>query len=64
MRVSFAVHIMNDRLLEIDETFKLRINSSSLSNSVIVNSPSETTVNIMDNDRKLLICFDTMLLCE
>ena len=54
-RVSFDVNIMNDNLLELDETFKLRINSSSLPNRVIVNSPSETTVTIMDNDRKLAI---------
>ena len=54
-RVSFDVYIMNDRLLEIDETFKLRINSSSLSKRVIINSPSEVTVTIMDKDRKLLI---------
>ena len=51
-RVSFDVYIMNDRVLEIDETFKLRINSSSLPNCVIVNSPNEVTVTIVDNDRK------------
>ena len=46
---------MNDNLLEMDEMFKLRINSNSLPNRVIVNNPSEVTVYIMDNDRKLLI---------
>ena len=51
-RVSFDVYIMNDRVLEIDEIFKLRINSSSLPNRVIVNSPNEVTVTIVDNDRK------------
>ena len=44
---------MDDNLLEIDEMFKLTINSSSLPNRVIVNNPSESTVTIMDNDRKL-----------
>ena len=57
-RVSFAVYIINDRLLEINETFMLRINSSSLPNRVFINSPSETTVTIMDNDCKLLILFN------
>ena len=52
-RVSFDMIIMNDNLMEINETFKLRINSSSLPNRVIVNSPNETTVTIMDNDRKI-----------
>ena len=51
-RVSFDVNIMNDRLLEINEVFKLGINSSSLPNRVIVSSPNEVTVTIMDNDRK------------
>ena len=48
---------MDDNLLETDEMFKLTINSSSLPNRVIVNNPSESTVTIMDNDRKLLILF-------
>ena len=48
---------MDDNLLEIDEMFKLTINSSSLPNRVIVNNPSESTVAIIDNDRKLLILF-------
>ena len=45
---------MNDRLLEINEVFKLRINPSSLPNRVIVASPNETTVTIRDDDCKLL----------
>ena len=47
---------MDDNLLETDEMFKLRITSSSLPNRVIVNSPSEVTVAIMDNDSELFIC--------
>ena len=45
---------MDDRLLEINEAFKLGISSSSLPNNVIVTSPNETTVTIMDDDCKLL----------
>ena len=59
-RVSFDVNIMNDNLLEIDEMFKLTITSSSLSNRVIVNSPSEVTVTIMDNDSELFILLNIM----
>ena len=55
-RVLFDVNITNDRLLEINETFKLRINCSSLPNRVIVTSPNETTITIIDNDCKLLTC--------
>ena len=54
-KVSFNVNIMDDNLLEIDEMFKLRITSSSLPNRVIVNSPSEVTVAIMDIDSELFI---------
>ena len=54
-RVSFNLNIRSDKLLEINETFKLRIDSSSLPNRVIVNSPNKTTVTIMDDDCKLLI---------
>ena len=59
-RISFDVNIMNDNLLETDEMFKLRINSSSLPNRVIVNSPSEVTVAIMDNDSELFILLNIM----
>ena len=51
---------MDDRFLEINETFKLRINSSSLPNRVIVTSPNETTITIIDDDRKLLILFNAL----
>ena len=54
-RVSFDVNVMDDNLLENDEMFKLRINSSSLPNRVFVNRPSEVTVTIKNNDRKLWI---------
>ena len=51
---------MDDRLLEIDETFKLGIDSSSLPNNVIIASPNETTVTIMDDDCKLLILLNIL----
>ena len=59
-RVSFDVNIMGDRLLEVNETFKLRINCSSLPSRVVVTSPNETTVTIIDDDCKLLTLFNTL----
>ena len=53
--VSFDVTIMGDRVLESDETFQLIINSSLLPNRVTVDNPSEVTVTIVDNDRKLFL---------
>ena len=46
------MYIMDDKLLEINETFKLWISSNSLPNNVIVTSPNETTVIIIDDDCK------------
>ena len=59
-KVLFDVNIMDDNLLQIDQMFKLRINSSSLPNRVIVTSPSEVTVTIMNDDCKLLILLNIM----
>ena len=54
--VSFSVGITDDNILESNERFQLSINSSSLPNRVTIGNPSEVTVTIVDNDRKLLIC--------
>ena len=54
--VSLNVTIMDDSILESNETFQLIIISSSLPNRVTVDNPSVVTVTIVDNDRKLLIC--------
>jgi len=53
--VSFNVRIKGDEILESDETFKLSISSKTLPSGVTVNDPSEVTVNIIDNDCKLLV---------
>ena len=39
-------------MLEDDESLILTINPSSLSTGVIVGTPGEATVTIVDNDRK------------
>ena len=55
--VSLNVTIINDVLLEYNETFQLsiNINSSSLPNRVTVDNHNEVTVTIVDNDSKLII---------
>ena len=55
--VSLDVTIMDDNILESNETFQLSINSSSLPNRVTVDNPSVVTVTIVDNDCKIIkIC--------
>ena len=51
---SFNVDIIDDGILENNETFELSINSSTLPSSVNINNPSKLTVTIVDNDGKLL----------
>ena len=51
--VPFKVSLNDDDILEENETFILTINQSSLPSGVTVSNPSVTTVNIVDNDRKL-----------
>ena len=55
-KVTLNVTIMNDMILENNETFKLSINSNSLSNRVTVEDPSGVNVTIVDNDSKLIKC--------
>ena len=53
-RTQFDVLIMDDNILEYDETFELRINASSLPNRVSVGSVQQATVNISDEDSKFV----------
>ena len=50
--VSFDVPINDDMILEDDESLILTINPSSLPTGVIVGTPGQATVTIVDNDRK------------
>ena len=59
-RMSFNVPIINDVLLESNETFTLSINQISLPESVTLVDPDQTTVTIVANDCKyklLIMCF-------
>ena len=51
--VPFKVSLTDDTILEENENFILTINQSSLPTGVTVGDPSQTTVTIVDNDRKL-----------
>ena len=50
--VQFNVSINDDNIFEGNETFNLSINSSTLPSKIIVGSPGQTTVTIVDNDGK------------
>ena len=51
-RVSFNVSILDNNILENDETFILTIEHSSLPNNVDVGTPNETKITIVDDDGK------------
>ena len=52
-RVKFSGYrIFDDTLVEIDESFDLIIDQSSLPNSVALGDPCETKLTIVDNDSK------------
>ena len=53
--VPFNVSITDDNIHEIDENFMLTINATSVPTSVSVGNPSQATVTIVDDDRKLLL---------
>ena len=55
LRVPFNVSIINDNILEDNETFNLIINPSSLPSEVIVTDRSQAIVTIVDDDGMLTI---------
>ena len=52
--VPFDISITDDRILEGNENFMLTIDSSSLPDdgTVVVGNPGQSTVTIVDDDRK------------
>ena len=54
-RMSFAILINNDDILEEDEIFNLKINAQLLPDSVTAGDPGQTTVTILANDRKHIV---------
>ena len=53
--VSFNVSIIDDNTLELNETFTLTIDPSSLVSHLNVSNPDHSTVIIVDNDGKSTI---------
>lgn len=51
-RVVFNVSIMNDNLLEGNETFVLIISSSSIPSGVNITDPAQAVVTIVDDEGK------------
>ena len=51
---TFYVQIMDDKIIEGNETFILTIKESTLPNNIVLGSFGGTIVNIVDNDRKSL----------
>ena len=50
---NYCINIADDNVLEMDEDFKLKFNKSALTlnhPNVIVTSPDEAQVNILDNE--------------
>ena len=48
--VNHCIIIKDDNVLEMDEDFKLKFNKSALNPNIIVTSPDEAQVNILDNE--------------
>ena len=49
-RISLDISVADDNILENDERFNLRVNPSSLPDSVTVGDPGQITVIILTND--------------
>ena len=57
--VSFSILITNDNKKEKNETFHLVIDSSSLPDGVVVDTPSQAIITIVDvTKRKILLAID------
>ena len=50
INVKFDVTIMEDNVVENDETINLAITSNMLPNRITLGNPGRTVVTIMDND--------------
>ena len=55
--VKFSVTIMDDNILETDETINLAINSNALPNKITRANPGRAVVTIVDNDGQFLKIF-------
>ena len=58
--VSFSILITNDNIKENNETFHLVIDADSLPDHVIVGTPSQATVTIVDTTKCKVLSFVTV----
>ena len=52
IHASMFVTLVDDDVFEINESFYLMINPSSLPKNVVTDNPKQATVTIVDNDGK------------
>ena len=55
-RQCFNVTIIDDRILEDNETFSLRLSQAGNSSVPVIIHPNVSTIKIVDDDCKLKIC--------
>lgn len=55
--INHCINITDDNVLEMNEDFKLKFNKSALNPNVIVTSPDEAQVNILDNECEYVYIF-------
>ena len=56
MNATYCINITNDEDLEMDEAFRITINENALDQDVIVMSPNEARVIILDDECKYKDC--------
>ena len=55
--ISFSILITNDNIKEDNETFRLVIDADSLPDDVIIGTPSQATVTIVDTTKCKVLSF-------
>ena len=60
-RVSLSIEIINDGILEHDESFNLTINPSSLPSNVVAGGLGQVEITIEDDSGKLIYNFVTVV---
>ena len=61
-RAKLCIMIIDDRILEMDETFSLTIDINSLPSGLVVEDPSTVKVTILDNECKYLCNLQYLLI--
>ena len=51
-----CINILDDDVLDRDETFRIRINEATMHPDIVAMDPKEAIVNLLDNECKHLNC--------